>query len=126
MMRYAEYMNYGADAAVTVVGNYLNSGIPHATVCFGMEQRAEAADRNNSYWNGWDARLMIYNVNKTTHSEKDYVYVNFSDGSWTSSLDTDNQGNKANCYLTMIFTPEKMVKRTDMTAAEFFNQIKLS
>lgn len=126
MMRYAEYMNYGADAAVMLVHDYLNSGIPHATVCFGMEQRAEAADRNNSYWNGWDARLMIYNVNKTTHSEKDYVYVNFSDGSWTSSLDTDNQGNKANCNLTMIFTPEKMVKRTDMTAAEFFNQIKLS
>lgn len=126
MMRYAEYMNYGADAAVLVVGNYLNGGNPHATVCFGMEHREEAADRNNSYWNGWDARLMIYDVNRTMHSEKDYVYVNFSDGTWTSSLDTDSQGNKANCRLYMTFTPEKMVNRTDMTAAEFFNHIKLS
>ncbi len=91
-----------------------------------MEHREEAADRNNSYWNGWDARLMIYDVNRTMHSEKDYVYVNFSDGTWTSSLDTDSQSNKANCSLYMTFTPEKMVNRTDMTAAEFFNHIKLS
>ena len=126
MLRYAEYITYGADAAMLIVGNYQNTEIPHGVVCFGMEYKANASDKNDSVWNGWDARLLIYNVNKTTHSKEDYVYVNLSDGSWKTSMNTDANGVTANCDLYMKYSYDTMVNTSkyNMTADEFFAAIR--
>ncbi|SFX76838.1 leucine-rich repeat domain-containing protein [Ruminococcus sp. XPD3002] len=126
MMRYAEYITYGEDAAVFIVEKYKDTNGPHATVCFGMEYRENAADKNDACWDGWDARLLIYNVNELTHNKNDYVYINLTDGSWYSELNLKNDGNVSDCNLMMQYKYENIVntKKYNMTVDEFFEAIK--
>ena len=80
-LRYAEYTTYGADAGLFIA--YRDSDLGHGLVCFGLEFKEDAADRNtNTLWNGKDARLMLYDVNYACRDCSRYVYVNLTDGSW--------------------------------------------
>ena len=117
MLLYAENITYGADAAVFATDT-------HAMVCFGMEFRKDAADKNDPCWNGWDARLMIYDVNNTVylgaaHRKGDYVYVRFSDGACSHNFPATYEPNG----FRMMFTPEKMVSRVDVST--FFPAIRV-
>ena len=132
---YAEYITYGADAAVmSIRPTGVAPGTPgHAVVCFGMEYKNDASDKNSSCWNGWDARLMIYDVNNlkvygpqqnAAHKTTDYVYVRFSDGRWTSQL-ADSYGNGVNnTSLRLTHSYNKMMKLYSMTSDEFFAAIR--
>ena len=84
MLKLAEYITYGAGEAVFTIGN--GSSVGHAIVCYGMEFKEDAADRYiNPLWTGKDARLLLYDVNRTAASYDDFIYVNLSDGSWSAS-----------------------------------------
>ena len=116
MLKYAEHITYGADTAVFVTEK-------HAMVCFGVEFKQYAADKNDPCWNGWDARLMIYDVNNfkyngKAHNKYDYVYVNLSDGS--SSYPFPDIYGTSHTY-KLIHTPYKMISQN---LDEFFPAIR--
>ena len=116
MLKYAEHITYGADTAVFVTEK-------HAMVCFGVEFKQYAADKNDPCWNGWDARLMIYDVNNfkyngKAHNKYDYVYVNLSDGS--SSYPFPDIYGTSHIY-KLIHTPYKMISQN---LDEFFPAIR--
>ncbi|MCR4760390.1 MAG: leucine-rich repeat domain-containing protein [Oscillospiraceae bacterium] len=132
---YTEYITYGADAAVMDIRPQgVAPGTPgHAVVCFGMEYKNDASDKNNACWNGWDARLMIYDVNNykmygpkqdAAHKTTDYVYVRFSDGRWTSQLANTYGNGLNNTSLKFTHSYKKMMKLYSMTANEFFAAIR--
>jgi len=85
MVKYAEYITYGADAAVCVITpEFLGSS--HAIVCYGLEFKENAGDRNsNKQWDNMDARFLVYDVNDTSTAMTECYYVNFSTGNWGSS-----------------------------------------
>ncbi|MBR6983696.1 MAG: leucine-rich repeat domain-containing protein [Ruminococcus sp.] len=118
MLLYAENITYGADAAVFCTGK-------HAMVCFGMEFKKDAADKNAPCWTGWDARLLIYDVNNSmskegiAHDPKDYVYVRFSDGSCSHNFPAIYDPYQ----FTMTFTPDNMVSSNE--ASTFFQAIRV-
>ena len=126
MLRYAEYITYGADAAVVDISG---SSPAHSMVCFGMEFKADAADRNQARWNGYDARIMLYDVNASQHYTSCYVYVKFSDGSWRwgNPFTGYSSGNTSNIMFRMTHSPEKMVDTYycyNMDADQFFAAIR--
>lgn len=124
MLRYAEYTTYGADASVFVIGGDNKHG-SHAMVCFGLEFKEYASDKNDAVWNGWDARLMIYDVNHTQHNKDDYFYVNFADGSWYSKGYLHYGYDPSSNRIRMIHSYDKMIFRNDMTVDEFFDAIRI-
>ena len=131
MLNYAEDITYGADAAVFVVEPKTRNAVTgepdpgHALVCFGMERRENAADKNASRWNSWDARLLIYNPNSTIHDAEDYVYVNLSNGTWSSTLASKYGNGTSNTHFKMVHSYNKMVSPYNgMTADEFFAAIR--
>jgi hypothetical protein len=106
MLRYAEYITYGADKAVFSVKQAGEPG--HAMVCFGMEFKQNAEDKTtNPYWNGKDARILIYNVNSSQEDKADYIYVNLTNGSW--SWPYTNGYNVSKCSFEMTDTPKYMI-----------------
>lgn len=120
MLRYAEYISYGADKAVFSVRQAGKPG--HAMVCFGMEFKQNASDRNsNSYWNGKDARILIYNVNRSQESKSDYIYVNLTNGSW--SWPDSNGYNVSKCSFSMGHTPSSMITTPGCTPSMFLSII---
>ena len=105
MLRYAEYITYGADKAVFSVHQAGEPG--HSMVCFGMEFKQNASDRSsNSYWNGKDARILIYNVNRSSDYKSEYIYVNLTNGSW--SWPNTGGYDASRCSFNM-GTPESML-----------------
>ena len=125
MLRYAENITYGGNAAVIGIKPN-NSSDGHAVVCFGMEFRDYAADKNQSCWNGWDARLLIYDVNYGYHTDRSYIYVNLSDGTWSSQLADSYGGGAGHTTLTMTYTLDKLInqEKYNMTPDEFFAAIR--
>lgn len=122
-MRYAEYITYGADAAV-LSADMIN-GDGHGMVCFGLEFKENASDVSyNSRWNGKDARMLIYNVNCTEHSIGDYIYVNLSDGNWywNGSRVFGNAYVQSQCLLTLTHSYNKMLSAADPD--QFFAAIR--
>ena len=125
MMKYAENITYGADAAIFVIdGTFDKAG--HAMVCFGLEFKDYASDKNTAKWNGWDARFLIYDVNRTSHSSYDYCYVNFSDGSWYCKRYLDYGYDTSKNHISLTHSYDKMVSgySYDMTPDEFFDAIR--
>lgn len=121
MLKLAEYITYGAGEAVFTIG-YPGSSAGHAIVCYGMEFKENAADRYiNPLWTGKDARLMLYDVNRTAANQDDYIYVNLSDGTWSASSLASGAYSSA-VHFGMIHSFDSMT-RTGMTAA-FFNAIR--
>lgn len=126
MMLYAEYITYGADTAVLTTTK-------HGMVCFGMEYKKDASDKNASYWNGWDARIMVYDVNRSftngkAHSVNDYIYVNHSNGTWTTSLNPIYGNGQSINGFSLVHDPNKMISTTyscHLTAPDFFNAIRV-
>ena len=107
MMLYAEYITYGADTAILTTPK-------HGMVCFGMEYRNDATDKNASYWDGWDARIMVYDVNRSfsngkAHNVNDYIYVNHSDGTWTTALDPIYCDGQSFNRFSLVHDPNKMM-----------------
>ncbi|MCR4796024.1 MAG: leucine-rich repeat domain-containing protein [Ruminococcus sp.] len=120
MLRYAEYITYGADAAVFSING--DCSLPgHAMVCFGLEFKNDASDKNDAVWNGWDARLMIYDVNRTSHKKDDYFYVNLSDGSWYGKRFLYYGYDPSSNQIEMTHSYSKMVAAN---VDDFFNAIK--
>ena len=124
MLKVAEYITYGAGDAVFTIAHE-GSSAGHAIVCFGMEFKENAADRYiNPLWTGKDARLMLYDVNRTAACQDDYIYVNLSDGSWSASnLASAAYGSDpSHCHFGMIHTIGQMIQ--GYTVDEFFNAIR--
>ncbi len=126
---YAENITYGADAAVLTIMPADSAG--HAVVCFGMEYKNDASDKNDPCWNGWDARLLIYDVdndfvNGKAHDKADYVYVNLSDGSWYSALISKHGYSMNNTKLALTHSYDRMVNASvyGMTTDQFFAAIR--
>lgn len=126
---YAEYINYGENAA-------LFGTTKHAMVCFGLEYEKDASDKGASYWEGWNARLMIYDVNRRflsdqanntgkAHNIDDYVYVNLTDGTWKTDLDPAYDNGESITEFYMICSPEKMIGRSKEDTAAFFEAIRV-
>lgn len=86
-LRYAEYITYGADAAVITFQANKPNRISHSMVCIGLELKDYAKDKNTRFWRNKDARLMIYDVNDTKYDTLDCIFINFSDGSWSAASD---------------------------------------
>ena len=137
MMAYAEYITYGADAATFTIRPYDSPESGHTMVCFGIEFKADASDKNDACWNGWDARLLIYDPNRpkiygpkqnAAHSKDDYVYVRLSDGRWESKLASKycKGVEHQSIQLSLTHSYSKMVSTSNykMTADEFFTVIK--
>jgi len=88
MLTYLEYITYGADACVL---SYRRNALTdlessHAIVCFGLEFKEDATDKNSSDWNtkniGADARILVYDGNyPNIYSDLDF-YVNTQTGAW--------------------------------------------
>ena len=123
-LRYAEYITYGADAAVVSV-TMQGEEFGHSMVCFGLEFKG------NQSWNGMDdkdARLMIYDVNESQPMPERYIYVNLADGSWEwmGSTVFHDDYNPSKCYFTLKHSYDKMVDATryNMTTSEFFEAIR--
>ena len=132
-LNYAENITYGADAAVLSILPSNSAG--HAVVCFGMEYKNNASDKNDPCWNGWDARLLIYDVNNNfvndanggkAHDKADYIYVNLSDGSWYSSLISKHGFNINDVKLALTHSYDKSVNASKygMTTDQFFAAIR--
>lgn len=85
----------------------------------------DAADKNAPCWTGWDARLLIYDVNNSmskegiAHDPKDYVYVRFSDGACSHNFPALYDPYQ----FTMTFTPDNMVSSNE--ASTFFQAIRV-
>ena len=122
MLKLAEYITYGAGEAVFTIGN--GSGVGHAIVCYGMESKENAANRYiNPLWTEKDARLMLYDVNRTSASQDDFIYVNLSDGSWSASslASAGYGGDPSLCSFGMTHSIEYMIYRDN---DEFFSGIR--
>ena len=126
MIKYAENITYGADTAIFNIGSTRQKS-GHSMVCFGLEFRDYASDKNNARWNGWDARFLIYDMNNHSYDSAEYFYVNFTDGSWYSSLFSKYGYDTTKNRINMTHSYDKMVAAYNygMTADEFFDAIKL-
>lgn len=124
MMRYAEYITYGADPSI--IGIWGGGDSAHSVVCFGMEYRENASDKNDACWDGWDARIMIYDVNRSVHDKTDYIYVNLSSGEWSSLLSVRYGTSGKPMHIEMTHSYDKMlnVGKYNMTVEEFFEAIR--
>ena len=124
MMRYAEYITYGADPSI--IGIWGGGDSAHSVVCFGMEYRENTSDKNDACWDGWDARIMIYDVNRSVHDKTDYIYVNLSSGEWSSLLSVRYGTSGKPMHIEMKHSYDKMlnVGKYNMTVEEFFEAIR--
>lgn len=91
MMTYMEFITYGADAAILSKRNHYQAGSGgggHAIVCFGMEFREDASDKNQSYWdrNGinTNARILVCDGNIGKYDNYYCYYVNTETGAWSN------------------------------------------
>ena len=115
MLRYAEYITYGADAAVMYVRP--NNCTMDMFACFGMERKEFADDQNDPCWNGWDARLMVYHPeNRTHHNKADYIYVRFSDGGWRIG----DISNRSSYTFALSHSPETILLTPGTMSEEAF------
>ncbi|MBR6669563.1 MAG: hypothetical protein IKL31_02310, partial [Ruminococcus sp.] len=105
MLKYIEYINYGADAAV------LTYSIPdvgsHAVVCFGMQYRDEADDKNSECWGKeYDKRILLYDVNYSYFTYDKCIYIDSETGNWKME---DTRGNtKVNDGFKIIYKANTM------------------
>ncbi len=105
MLKYIEYINYGADAAV------LTYSIPdvgsHAVVCFGMQYRDEADDKNSECWGKeYDKRILLYDVNYSYFTYDKCIYIDSETGNWKMG---DTFGNiKVNDGFKIIYKANTM------------------
>ena len=119
MLRYAEYITYGADAARMLVKQNSCNGFYAA--CFGLELKSYASDKNDACWDGWDARIMVYRTdNRTIHNKADYIYVNLTDGSWRIG----NVSNSSSYSFTMNHLLDALIYNNGMTAEQFLAAIR--
>lgn len=127
MLRYAEYITYGADLGVITV-NEINGGgddTGHAMVCFGLEFKEYASDKNtNSLWNGKDARILIYNVNNSQLYKSSCLYVNLSDGSWSWEQLRTLGYTQSHCSFDLTHNLSYMINSPLSSIDQFFNAIK--
>lgn len=124
MLRYAEYITYGADPAVFVI-DQMGYKPGHAMVCFGLEFKDYAPNANAAYWNNMDARLLIYDVNRSTLSDTnintDSVYVNFQTDDWKWAHIDGVQYSTDYCDFCMSVAPSSVA----VDGNAFFDAIRL-
>ncbi len=84
MLKYIEYITYGADVATVSYYESDESKAGHALVCLGMEFYDNASDKSNTQWeNGnMDARILLYDVNNNKFDNRYCMYVNLDTGEW--------------------------------------------
>lgn len=84
MLKYIEYITYGADAATASYYESIQSETGHSLVCLGMEFYDNASDKSNTQWeNGnMDARILLYDVNNNKFDNRYCMYVNLDTGEW--------------------------------------------
>lgn len=86
MLKYIEFITYGADPAVFQYAEYPSQG-GHAIVCLGMEFKENAKDKDkNKQWNGKDARILLYDVNMSKYYDIGCLYLNLSTGEWNMGV----------------------------------------
>jgi len=126
LLRYAEYITYGADAAVCMASPSY-SGTTSALVCYGLEFKEDADDRNtNRQWSNMDARILVYDVNETSTAMTKCYYVNFTTGNWGSDQLLQYHNGQADFLgfryspsrnpgyeFKMTYTPKKIVSYYD-------------
>ncbi|MDO5558292.1 MAG: leucine-rich repeat domain-containing protein [Oscillospiraceae bacterium] len=111
LTEYAEMITYGADAAVLNLKSGTIGATDHSVTCFGLEYKADALDADESeYWNGYDARLIVYDNNNSGFRKCSCIYINLSTGNWQNF----NSGNTAYSSsngdsLTLSYNPDKTV-----------------
>ncbi len=86
MLKYIEYITYGADLGVLTYSCHNNIGA-HAVVCFGMENKSDASDSQSDLWKdsndiNANARILIYDVDNSGYNTKYNIYVNKTTGKW--------------------------------------------
>ena len=119
MLRYAEYITYGADAGVLFTRKNNCSGYYGA--CFGLEFKTNASDKNDACWDGWDARIMVYKTDyRTVHDKADYIYVNLTDGSWR----VGNVSNASSYSFTLNHSLDALIYSGNMTPEQFLAAIR--
>jgi len=84
MLKYIEYITYGADVATASYYESIQIGTGHSLVCLGMEFYDNASDKSNSQWeNGkMNARILLYDVNNNKFDNCYCMYVNLDTGEW--------------------------------------------
>jgi len=84
MLKYIEYITYGADAATASYYESNKSETGHSLVCLGMEFYDNASDKSNTQWkNGkMNARILLYDVNNNKFDNRYCMYVNLDTGEW--------------------------------------------
>ena len=113
-IKYAEYITYGADKAVLCV----NTDWGHAIVCEGLEYK-NIRSKYSDYWNkkcsGYDARILIYDVNTNDFDDSHCIYINTNNGDWYIPC-KNIRGTKHG--LSMKFRPGSILGNHDLKTAE--------
>ena len=127
MLKYIEYITYGADVAAV---GYTYFEVNHAIVCLGMEFYDNASDKSNSRWkNGnMDARILLYDVNKDKFDNSYCMYVDFETGKWTmdyndvTTLSSDKCGD-FDFDFDVIYKPDSIISNGSLKGLNLLTRL---
>ena len=132
MLKYMEYITYGADVAA--VGykysdiDYKHPDINHAIVCLGMEFYDNASDKSNGRWKNGKmyARILLYNVNNNKFSNNYCMYVDFETGEWTMDFTinlTFSSDKNNNFEFELYYKPDSLISYRDQTGVNLLTKL---
>lgn len=114
LLKYIEYINYGADAGILCYTalkdtneNGITKSVGHAVVCYGMQDRDDADDKNSANWGKeYDKRILLYDVNYSYFTYNKCIYIDSETGNWKM---VDTRGNtKVNDEFDIIYKLDTM------------------
>lgn len=129
MLKYIEYITYGADVATVSYYESDESEAGHSLVCLGMEFYNNASDKSNSQWeNGkMNARILLYDVNNNKFDNRYCMYVNLGTGEWVMGgrampAKYSSDSNKTFSF-KLDYKPDSMISFGDQTGVNLLTKL---
>ena len=129
MLKYIEYITYGADATIASYYESNKSETGHSLVCLGMEFYDNASDKSNTQWeNGnMDARILLYDVNNNKFDNRYCMYVNLDTGEWVMGKGAMPEKYSSDSNKTFGFKlkyrPDLMISYGDQTGVNLLTKL---